>query len=1090
MAPLYTTRVVGSAPDGACALACAGGGAGGADGGADPVLYVGTSAGALSPLRAGDAPVASPPPPAARRAVEHVCAVPETDLLAYVSDARAFVVRQGALADPVRLDAARGARCAAAAAWVETLPRARAPHAAPQRTGFPQHARAAGLRGMDELARERRPADGTRSVRVSMLAVGCRRHLAVYRWVDGAFWDVRTVHVPRTPATVAVLGGAAVFAGCALGDYLRVSIAPVAGGGEGGAGARGGGHDGAEDAGGDPRDGGAAEHGGAAAAHGDVPTAPLAALNDAAYHDAAEWPLYAVTLPFSTPGAPARTSTWSLMGRGRAAVPHTVVVGAGILLAFEHGGVFFDGDGRVARAQQLVWDAPPLDMVAGRACLVLVPAPPPKGEAAAAVAVYMSASLRPVQCVPAGSAGAWHSLAAAPDGAHVYALAAGAHTRAEVVALDARAWREQLDELVADGAVREALALLGAVDAGARGGVGGGGDDAADVASHRRHMQALVALQAFEDGAYDAAVDSFIDLDMNPARVLALYPSSVAGTLAAPREQWAALFGGGGGAADGRGSPVDAAPLPHSAPLPPRAPLPPNAPPHPAPATSAPASPRAPAPPSAPRALDGLARFLTDRRRIAKTLLDARTCAAPRAALGASAAALAAAPLYVSLGGDTPTPTLAAAAHVVDTALFKTFLHTKPGLVGPLCRVENWCEVAELEALLRAHGKYDELVSLYRGKRMHTEALALLRERAAHVDDPADAVAPTVQYLHTLAHEDADLVLASARWVLQTAPRAGMAIFTGDAAAARALPWLRVAEELERVGAALCIEYLRFLVDLDDGEPLVHTKLACLPEGTLDLLAGTSACMYGARAQTPAATRRDPAMRHLRHQTIPLGVACSRPVAFPFTDLPSPADATLVAFLRESTQYDADKVLAALPRRPAMPTARTILLGRLGRHNEALGLFVDELDDVRAAEDYCQEHRRAHPRIFHTLLELVLTRHGDVPARLLARHAGALDIDAVLPLLPPHRGVADIRTYLTKALRAQSAARCRTHVLCAVTRAREADVDRARHVIVGEARTCARCQRRLGNAVLAVVPATGATMHYYCAMARRGGRAD
>ena len=39
-------------------------------------------------------------------------------------------------------------------------------------------------------------------------------------------------------------------------------------------------------------------------------------------------------------------------------------------------------------------------------------------------------------------------------------------------------------------------------------------------------------------------------------------------------------------------------------------------------------------------------------------------------------------------------------AQVVETALFKCYLHAKPGLLGPLCRIENWCEVEEVEELL------------------------------------------------------------------------------------------------------------------------------------------------------------------------------------------------------------------------------------------------------------------------------------------------------------------------------------------------------------------------------------------------------
>lgn len=66
-------------------------------------------------------------------------------------------------------------------------------------------------------------------------------------------------------------------------------------------------------------------------------------------------------------------------------------------------------------------------------------------------------------------------------------------------------------------------------------------------------------------------------------------------------------------------------------------------------------------------------------------------------------------------------------AQVVETALFKCYLHAKPGLLGPLCRIENWCEVEEVEELLLEAKKYRELLDLYNGKAMHQKALRLLQ---------------------------------------------------------------------------------------------------------------------------------------------------------------------------------------------------------------------------------------------------------------------------------------------------------------------------------------------------------------------------
>ncbi len=41
-------------------------------------------------------------------------------------------------------------------------------------------------------------------------------------------------------------------------------------------------------------------------------------------------------------------------------------------------------------------------------------------------------------------------------------------------------------------------------------------------------------------------------------------------------------------------------------------------------------------------------------------------------------------------------------AQVIYTALLKVYLVARPVLVGSLCRIENWCDVEEVEELLKA----------------------------------------------------------------------------------------------------------------------------------------------------------------------------------------------------------------------------------------------------------------------------------------------------------------------------------------------------------------------------------------------------
>ena len=203
--------------------------------------------------------------------------------------------------------------------------------------------------------------------------------------------------------------------------------------------------------------------------------------------------------------------------------------------------------------------------------------------------------------------------------------------------------------------------------------------------------------------------------------------------------------------------------------------------------------------------------------------------------------------------------------------------------------------------------------------------------------------------------------------------------------------------------------------------------------------------------------------------------------------------AALLEFLCKSTLYDVDAVLHRLPDEPAWPEIRAVLLGRLGRHDEALRLYLVELRDIARAEAYCVTYARDTERgtLLSKLLRIARTyspQHLHHVYAILTQHAQDLNLGEVLALLPQNLPVQHVYGLLERALQAQTMERSNVRVIHALCEAQVSALDQdlralqQRHVLVTEGRTCVRCHRRLGQAVLAVMPATGATMHYYCAM--------
>lgn len=243
-------------------------------------------------------------------------------------------------------------------------------------------------------------------------------------------------------------------------------------------------------------------------------------------------------------------------------------------------------------------------------------------------------------------------------------------------------------------------------------------------------MQGLHAVALFAQGDYDDAINLFIELDVNPAKIVALYPEQVSGRLAVSEARWIELFDGprtkGDPAATLQndkdiGEAVEVVTVETGA--------------------SRPASPpssddgrdgkdsldrnsQKPPPPSKRilpstafadvlkaakyrQSVETLLRYLSDRRQKVSGSLTALHIAS---SLAAEATPLSAASVEEIFALPNCPPSALApqqlfrVAQIVDTALFKSYLVVRPGLLGPLCRLDNWCEVSEVEYVLRQHG--------------------------------------------------------------------------------------------------------------------------------------------------------------------------------------------------------------------------------------------------------------------------------------------------------------------------------------------------------------------------------------------------
>ena len=170
-------------------------------------------------------------------------------------------------------------------------------------------------------------------------------------------------------------------------------------------------------------------------------------------------------------------------------------------------------------------------------------------------------------------------------------------------------------------------------------------------------------------------------------------------------------------------------------------------------------------------------------------------------------------------------------ARLVDTTLFRAYMLARPSMAGPLFRLPNFCDAGVVNDKLLESGRYNDLIDFFYGKRLHREALELLKRFG---QAPEEGEAPsalrgpqrTVGYLQNLPPEMIDLILEFAEWPLKADPDLGMEVFLADTENAETLPRAKVLDFLLNLDRMLAVKYLEHIInELNDDSPDFHQRL-------------------------------------------------------------------------------------------------------------------------------------------------------------------------------------------------------------------------------------------------------------------------
>lgn len=167
----------------------------------------------------------------------------------------------------------------------------------------------------------------------------------------------------------------------------------------------------------------------------------------------------------------------------------------------------------------------------------------------------------------------------------------------------------------------------------------------------------------------------------------------------------------------------------------------------------------------------------------------------------------------------------------VDTTLFRAYMYSRPTLASSLFRIPNFCDPDVVNEILVEHNRYNELVDFFYGKKLHRQALQLLKRFGA--PETPDEEAPslhgpqrTAMYLQNLPPEMIDLIIEFSEWILRKDAKLGIEVFLADSENAETLPRDRVIKFLGEIDAGLEVQYLEHIItELGDKTPDFHNRL-------------------------------------------------------------------------------------------------------------------------------------------------------------------------------------------------------------------------------------------------------------------------
>jgi Vam6/Vps39-like protein vacuolar protein sorting-associated protein 39 len=203
----------------------------------------------------------------------------------------------------------------------------------------------------------------------------------------------------------------------------------------------------------------------------------------------------------------------------------------------------------------------------------------------------------------------------------------------------------------------------------------------------------------------------------------------------------------------------------------------------------------------------------------------------------------------------------------------------------------------------------------------------------------------------------------------------------------------------------------------------------------------------------------------------------------------------LIYFLSETNNYETNFALSRLDL-ANYGEERAIVLGKLGKHHDALSIYVNILNNIEKAEMYCEKvyNQRETPdskKVFYQLLKIYLNSEFEeirigASIRLLNAHSDEIASCQTLELLPADSmKCKNLLPFFENMLTRVARNRHNTQVLNRLMFALELQIHETKIIsqdkkfIVSDETMCSECNKRMGRSAMVRFP-NGRLIHYGC----------